>query len=295
MESADMADLKKETKIDRKGIIAYLIITFGLTYIVDAILIFNGIRFMGTWSVSMLYGQLAVAVTMWMPAAATVITVKFITREGFGITNLRIGALKPYLISALIIPSCFIIIYGLTWLLGFARPDWHMKELGSMINQKNAVMPTTTLVIPVLFLVTFLFGPLYNGLWAFGEELGWRGYLLPKLMPLGKFKAYLLLGVIWGLWHAPVVFIGFNYPGHPVIGIFFMISLTIFFGIYINELSLCYQSTFLAAWIHGAFNGQSLGIWRQIFPNANPLLAGFTGIIGLAVWLVLGLWQIRRK
>ena len=37
------------------------------------------------------------------------------------------------------------------------------------------------------------------------KELGWRGYLLPKLMPLGEKKALLISGLIWGLWHAPQV------------------------------------------------------------------------------------------
>jgi membrane protease YdiL (CAAX protease family) len=35
------------------------------------------------------------------------------------------------------------------------------------------------------------------GLFGFGEEFGWRGYLLPKLMPLGRWKAYVLVGIIW--------------------------------------------------------------------------------------------------
>jgi hypothetical protein len=44
-------------------------------------------------------------------------------------------------------------------------------------------------------------------------------------MPLGKWKAYLIVGVIWGLWHAPLIAIGFNYPGMPVLGILMMIPL----------------------------------------------------------------------
>ena len=58
-----------------------------------------------------------------------------------------------------------------------------------------------------------------------GEDAGWRGYLLPKLLEFMKpWKAVLLTGVIWGLWHAPVIACGFNYgTAHPIAGIFAMV------------------------------------------------------------------------
>ena len=67
--------------------------------------------------------------------------------------------------------------------------------------------------------------PLINTLLALGEELGWRGLLLPELLPLGQRRAILLSGVIWGFWHAPVILQGHNYPSQPVLGVFLMWSL----------------------------------------------------------------------
>jgi membrane protease YdiL (CAAX protease family) len=52
---------------------------------------------------------------------------------------------------------------------------------------------------------------------AFGEEFGWRGYLLPRLLPLGEVKAAIIVGLIWGPWHLPVLIVGLNYPGEPII------------------------------------------------------------------------------
>ena len=107
-------------------------------------------------------------------------------------------------------------------------------------------------------------------------------------MPLGKWKAYLLVGVIWGLWHAPLVAIGFNYPGMPVLGIVMMVLLTTALGIFINEMTLHYQSAVLAGWIHGVFNSQAYGIWRMLlFAGTNPVLGGITGLVGIAV---IALW-----
>ena len=114
-------------------------------------------------------------------------------------------------------------------------------------------------------------------------------------MPLGKAKAYLALGIVWGLWHAPLILVGFNYPGYPVLGIVWMAALTTALGIFINEMTLRYKSSVLAGSIHGAFNGQGYGIWRILFPDTNPLLGGMTGLVGILVFLVLGLWVVRPR
>jgi hypothetical protein len=235
---------------------------------------------------------------MWVPTVATVLTIKLITHEGFAITNLRIGSWKPYLVSALLVPLCCIITYALTWFLGLGQPDWQLtgfRALMTSTNSKITTMPSSALILPALFLSSLIIGPTFNGIFGFGEEFGWRGYLLPKLMPLGKSKAYVLLGAIWGLWHAPLIIVGFNYPGYPFWGIIGMMVLTTTFGIYINEMTLQNRSSILAGWIHGAFNGQGYGIWRILFPNVNPLIGGFTGVVGAIVWLILGLWKVYRR
>lgn len=290
-----ITQIKTPVTIDRKGIAAFLLITFGLTYIIEGILALSGFRWEG---IPPILGQYIVAGVMWAPALATVLTIKLVTHEGFGVTNLRFGPFKPYLLSALVIPSAFAATYGLTWLLGLGQPDWNLKSLLSMMANSGADMsnvPSSATILAALFFSSLVIGPTINGIAGFGEEFGWRGYLLPKLMPLGKIKAYLILGVVWGLWHAPLVLMGFNYPGHPLLGVVWMSALTSAFGIYLNELTLRYKSSILAGSIHGAFNGQGYGIWRQLFPTVNPLLGGMTGIIGIAVFTLLGLYTASLK
>jgi membrane protease YdiL (CAAX protease family) len=154
-------------------------------------------------------------------------------------------------------------------------------------------MPPASALLPAIFFSSLIVGPTINGIFGFGEEFGWRGYLLPKLMPLGKVKAYTILGIIWGLWHAPLILLGFNYPGYPVLGILWMCALTIALGIFLNEMTLHYKSSILAGSIHGTFNGQGYGIWRQLFPTVNPLLGGVTGVVGILIFALLGLWTAR--
>jgi membrane protease YdiL (CAAX protease family) len=281
--------------IDRKGVISFLIITFGITYVIEGTLILAGFRLTGA---PPLYGQLVIAGVMWVPAVATVLTIKLITHESFAITNFRIGALRPYLTSALVVPACFIATYTLTWLLGLGQPDWQLAAFRAFLASTGAeasTIPSSALILPAIFLASLFIGPTINGIFGFGEEFGWRGYLLPKLMPLGKLKAYIIVGVIWGLWHAPLIVVGFNYPGYPLLGIVGMVVMTTAISIYINELTLRNRSSILAGWIHGAFNGQVYGIWRILFPNVNPLIGGFTGLIGVTVWLILGLWKAHRR
>lgn len=285
----------ENTRLDLKGITSFLLITFGITYAIEIALALAGFRWEG---IPPILGQYVIAGVMWVPALATVLTIKFVTKEGFGITNLRFGPLKPYLFAALAVPLAFAVTYGLTWLLGLGEPDWQLSELMRLMADSGADMtsaPAPSTLLPALFLVSLVVGPTINGIFGFGEEFGWRGYLLPKLMPLGKPKAYTLLGVIWGLWHAPLILVGFNYPGYPLLGVLWMCGMTTALGIFINEMTLRYKSSILAGSIHGAFNGQGYGIWRQLFPTVNPLLGGMTGLVGMAVMAALGLWVARRQ
>ncbi|MGO9482352.1 MAG: CPBP family intramembrane glutamic endopeptidase [Candidatus Kryptoniota bacterium] len=294
MKAIEIYQGKKHTMVDRKGIISFLIINFGLTYAIETALILSGYRFTGF---PRPYGILVLAAVMWVPAVSALLTIKFITHESITIANFRVGALKPYITSALVVPACFIATYALTWLLGLGQPDWQLSNFRASLASsgvKISTMPSSTLLLIAFFLAGLFLGPTINGIFGFGEEFGWRGYLLPKLMSLGKLKAYTIVGIIWGLWHAPIILIGFNYPGYPLLGVAGMIVMTTAIGIYINEMTLQNRSSILAGWIHGSFNGQAYGIWRILFPNVNPLIGGFTGVIGAVVWLILGLWKAHR-
>jgi membrane protease YdiL (CAAX protease family) len=281
--------------IDRKGIFSFLGITFAITYAIEGALILRGFRIVpGIASL----GQYVIMAVMWVPALATVLTVKLVTREGFAVANVRFGGWRPYVTSGLVLPACFILIYALTWILGLGYPDWslgYFQKIAAAGKGMPPALPSPTIVWPALFFATLVFAPILNGVFGFGEELGWRGYLLPKLMPLGKARAYLIIGIVWGLWHLPLVLVGFTYPGHPLLGTFMFILLTIGFGIYLNELTLRHRSSILAGWAHGVFNSQKLGVWALLFPGVNPLLGGYAGALGLGIWFALGLLQMRRR
>jgi membrane protease YdiL (CAAX protease family) len=138
-----------------------------------------------------------------------------------------------------------------------------------------------------------LLAPALNFVPCFGEEWGWRGYLLPKMAE--KFSAVPLVvitGVIWGLWHAPVTALGHNYgvgyPGFPWAGIAAMCGFCIVLGIFFSYLTIKTGSCIPAVLAHGAVNGTcALGIYLTR-DGGNPFVGPApTGIVGAVPFLVL--------
>ncbi len=272
--------------LDRKGIAAFLLITFGVTWGVEILLIAGGARFELTRpTTSMVW---VVGLLMLAPALAAFVTLRFITREGFGNAYLRFGNWKPYVACWLVIPACYAVIYLLTWALGLGgQPDWQFTWFLGLFAQSGVAvppMPAPGIIWAALFFSSLVPGALFTTIFAFGEDFGWRGFLLPKLMPLGKPVAYTLMALIWSAWHWPLVLKGFTYPGYPVLGIVFFTLLTGTIGTAMNELTLRYRSCILPSWFHALFNTQKQGIWILMFPAINPLLGGYAGVVGLAVW-----------
>ncbi|GAB4526939.1 MAG: hypothetical protein Kow0063_01710 [Anaerolineae bacterium] len=131
-----------------------------------------------------------------------------------------------------------------------------------------------------------LLAPFVALLLGFGEEYGWRGYLQGELVRLGKVKGILLLGVIWGVWHAPVIAMGHNYPGYPVAGVFLMIGYTIGLAFVLGYAVLKSGSVLLAAYLH-ALNNQVLSFLTMlIYKPDNPIFSfgvGLYGVLSLGV------------
>lgn len=274
-------------KVNKKSLFSYLIITFGFTALVVWLMAREQIRAVA----GALEAQIILAAVMFIPALATFITRQFITHEGWASAGLKWGSFKNYFNVWLLVPFIFLVIFILTYILG-AQPDFSLQEF-AINNQLTLPLPGLAM-IGLVFLATLLVTPWINALAGFGEELGWRGHLLPQLLPLGEKKALVISGLIWGLWHVPfILFLGFgNYDNVYVGAVFFTVMLT-FLGTYFGYLRLKSGSTLLAAWAHGIFNAQSYGVWLLIFPGFNSFVGGLTGLAGIAVLWVLSWFSFR--
>lgn len=275
-------------KIDGAGILLFLALTFGATIAVSIALWSKGVSLAGPSIV----GQLAIAGAMFFPGVSSLIA-RRLRGEGLVGTGLTWGPRRLYLQAYFIILAIFIAAYGLTALF-FARPDITLSEFSQKYGMALPANPS--LILLAIFIATITIAPVFNSIPAFGEELGWRGYLLPKLLPLGESKALVISGIVWGLWHAPfVILLGFHYPMHRAVDAIIFTAIVMLFGIYVGYLRLASGSALLAAFAHGFFNSQFYGVWQLIFPDVNPLQGGLTGLTGIVVLLPLAVWVLKEE
>ncbi len=127
-----------------------------------------------------------------------------------------------------------------------------------------------------------------NALAGFGEELGWRGLLQKELSGMGFWPSSVLIGLIWGVWHAPLILQGHNYPDHPVIGVFMMIVWTILLSPLFSLIRLKSGSVIAVAILHGTLNA-SYGLAIFVLKGGSDLVVGMTGLAGFIVLAVVNL------
>lgn len=132
-------------------------------------------------------------------------------------------------------------------------------QTGAPIDDMMATMPPTPVLIAGVLFSALTYAPFINMIPAFGEEVGWRGMLFPTLAErMSVRSAAVVSGIIWGLWHAPIIAMGHNYgmdyAGFPIAGILVMMLTCTAFGSFLAILRLRAGSVWPCALAHGAFN-----------------------------------------
>ena len=125
-----------------------------------------------------------------------------------------------------------------------------------------------------------------NAVAGFGEELGWRGFLQRELGFLGFWKSAALIGLIWGVWHAPLILQGHNYPQHPAAGVLMMGAFCLLLSPLFSYIRLKAGSVLAAAILHGTLNATG-GLALMVVKGGDDLTIGITGVAGLIVLAIL--------
>jgi len=231
---------------NRKSIIVFLLLVLGITYVWEI-----GIYRAGISYGSAKYNAFMVGL-MWFPAIC-VYAAKWICKEKirFGLKS-EINLLPScsrkngkYYILAVTVP--FIYILAADFLIYLRYPEQFNFD---KISEKS---------IMIGFLMSFGVGIIYSLIEALGEEIGWRGFLMPRLAKEMSMPAVIIVsGTIWGLWHAPIVYqghtFGLKYKGAPWGGIVLMCLFCIFIGAWFYYLYVRSGSILVCALAHGFHN-----------------------------------------
>jgi uncharacterized protein len=204
---------------------------------------------------------------MLAPTAAAVVMRVFVSKEGLK------GSLGPvrvwrFYALALLIPSVVIaLVIGIDDVTGWGEFTW------------DETVPIW-LAYPVIGI-----GALFLAVLTFGEEYGWRGYLLPKLLPLGEVKAAVIVGLIWGPWHAPLLLAGLNFADvNPLASIgIFMVAAIAMSLIFTRMYLAAGGAVLVAALVHASFNAYSDVLTTTDHLSGNPLVVTPGGAVGLAL------------
>ena len=234
----------KSDKISTRRILIFL----ALSFIPPWVLSFIYMAKYGTTTDGAYYGMIC-SLAMLFPAIANILT-RVITKEGFEDSKfkLQIKGNVRYIVIAI----CFPILCGYITALASAATFIPNCSVLDIITKTDHIKVAAT----ALFCIgTSVFCIILG----FGEEFGWRAYLTPKLEEKMPFPAAITVsGIIWGLWHAPLIVCGHNfgndYSGYPYVGILLMCLFCIFMGLFLTVLVKATDSVLPAALGHIAFN-----------------------------------------
>lgn len=263
---------KIETKIEAKRLLIYLALSFGLSWIIFFAYMFSGEK----WDGSNIYMEQFISLGMLVPFIAHILT-RMITKEGFAMTgknSLMLGISFQdkkwkYYIFALFVPWIY---FEMMHLLALVLVP---KCFDTGILPEEGFDNRLAFVLPLLA----IFSAVTASFAALGEEGGWRGYMMPKLMKLMNTpKALILGGVIWGIWHAPLTCCGHNfgtdYPGFPYVGILIMCVFSTLLGIMLTYITMKTESIWPAAFMHAVNNANpsilKFFVNTQIFGEKYP-------------------------
>lgn len=283
---------KPARTLDIRGIGAFTLIAYALAWLTVLPLWLSG---------EGLRHPLALPLTiamMFTPSVATLIVTRFVSRPPEGVraaTGLRLGKGRGWgwywLFSwagviLIVVAAPFVgALFGL-YELDLAEFSGFRAALESAAAQQGqAELPVPILTIVLAQLLTLPLAPLLNAVPVFGEEWGWRGYLLPRLLPLGQWPALLISGVIWGLWHAPIILLGYNYPLHPSFGWLLMVGFCVIWSIIFGWTRLATGSVWPAVIGHSALNGAA-GVINLFFREGTSFDTALVGATGVTGWIV---------
>jgi membrane protease YdiL (CAAX protease family) len=222
---------------------------------------------------------------MWVPALASVIT-RLVLREGFRDVSFRVGG-RPGVRAiglAFVAPVLVgLVAYGIAWVTGLAQ---FVPPAGGWF----AGMAPAALRFAISVIVSMLVGGIVGIVTAAGEEIGWRGYMVTRLVQAGVPAPLVVSGLIWGLWHVPAILTGQYGAGpYPLLSAVFFLIFAVGISAFWGTLRLRTGSVWSAIFGHAAWNAVIEGPFTGYTAGAGDALwVGESGILVVLAVCTLG-------
>ena len=244
--------------------------------------------------------QVVFGSAMFTPLVAVIITQLLFKEPLFKGLGINFKFNYWWLIGLLLIPVISLLVMGMSLLVpGSCLSMEQVMEANQAVLTSHGISPEqandlTQRSLGILgmwgFIATtlvqgLLSGATINAVLAFGEEIAWRGFLVKVLQGKKFILAAILIGLVWGAWHFPLILNGHNYPNHPVIGVFMMILMCISMTPILLYFRLKSGSVIVPSIMHGTLNAMIPNITLLVMPP-NELLMGGVGLAGIIVYLV---------
>ncbi len=272
--------------MDRKKIFIFISLTLLISWTAAGLFYLSGLE----WGTP--FSLVFAIIYMFFPLLCTIIVQKFIYKQPvmktYGVnTNINKWLLVAWGLPVLI---TFATIGGSLLLPGVSYSSEMVgltEYLGDFVTEDmmDEVPFSPVAMFWLMLLQGIIAGPTINAIAAFGEELGWRGFLLKETASAGFWKSAIFIGFIWGIWHAPLILMGHNYPGFEIAGVFMMTMWCILLSPMFSYITIKANSVIAAAILHGSLNAVA-GLAIMPLTGSTPLL---TGVMGLAGFLVLAI------
>lgn len=268
--------------MEKKKILIFLAFCFGISWLSAGIFYLCGIEYQSVW------GFLFATVYMFFPLVSVLLTQLVTGEKPFSDIGISFRLNKWWWLGWLvIIPLPILLSLPVSALFPGVSIGTDSDALKQSMDAMQAQgLPLGPWEVGIITLLSgFVAGLTINALFAFGEESAWRGFLHRLLKGRGFWKECLIIGVIWGVWHAPLILMGHNYPEHPVAGVFMMVAFCVLLTplmVFIRETS---GSVIMAAIAHGTINALG-GLPVLYLIGYKELLSGFTGLAGFIVLAV---------
>ena len=237
-------------------------------------------------------------VLMWIPGAVA-IAFRLGLADGFADGGFRAGA-KRYWVWAYALPfGLATATYAAAWLMQQVHLTPYLKQqsmfgpLPLRLSWFNAES-TTAGLLAQRFLVVATVGIAIGYVGALGEEIGWRGYLLPKLLQAGVRFPILVVGLIWAAWHVPFVLLTFQHQRYVSSALYALACVVV--GVFISWLRLASGSVWVAAMAHTAYNSFYQDFYDHSFVGPNKWFwAGEVGLLCSVAFAGVALWLYRTN